>query len=95
MESGAGKRASPQTRAARNPRTRSAFRVQGSVELGGMGSQPAPPGNVVGHPARDQCPEARAVAEYAEVRQLVHGDGLEDRRRGKDEPPREREAARP
>ena len=58
-----------------------------------MLAQPAAPDLVVGPARRDEVPEARPVAEHAQVRQLVDDDRLERFGRGEDEPPREREPA--
>lgn len=81
--------------AARSAAGRSAFYVERSVELRSVGPQPAPLGHVIRDPARDQRPEARAVAEDAEVRQLVDGHRLQDSGRREHEPPRERDPAGP
>lgn len=65
------------------------------MELEGVVTQPPPPDGVVRLAGGDEGPEGGPVTEDAQVGKLVDDDGLEGRRRGEDEAPREGEAALP
>ena len=69
--------------------------VQRRVQRVRVPPQPRPVGEVRRPPAGDQRPEARAVPEHPEVRELVDHDRLERARRGQDEAPREHQPAVP
>src|SRR5688572_15226466 len=73
----------------RATRSRDARLVQGRVQLRRVVVQPATPDLVIGTPRRDDRPESRAVAEDAQVSELVDDDRLECLGRGEDETPRE------
>ena len=63
------------------------------MQLHRVVAQPVTPSDVVGASRRDDGPEARAVAEHPQVRELVDHDRLEGLRRGEDQPPREGQPA--
>src|SRR6478609_6404184 len=60
-----------------------------------MVAQPPAPRLVIGPARGDDLPELRAVAEHAQVGQLVDDDRLERLRRGEDQSPREGQTALP
>src|SRR5262245_457302 len=59
----------------------------------GVAPEPGAIGEMIGPPRRDQGPEPGAVAEDAQVGELVDHDGLERSGRREDEAPREHEPA--
>jgi hypothetical protein len=59
------------------------------VQLHRVVPEPVPPRDVVGSAGRDDRPEAGAVAEHPQVRELVDHDRLERLGRGQHQAPRE------